>query len=75
MAADSLRNWFIKHDIRFGMSLMSMTPEQQGEAICERYKFDAEELRRIYEESGDKTGDEALLRLLNAWSDEYLEDA
>jgi len=42
--ADSIREWFTKNDILFGLSLISMKPEDAGLAMQEKYGISLEGL-------------------------------
>lgn len=70
MTAITLKGWFIKNDMKFGMGLLHMTPEEQGAAIAERYGFDLDEIHKDYDQHGKEEGDARLLARLNAWSGE-----
>ena len=62
----SLLSWFIKNDPRYGMSIRNLTPEEQGQAICEHYGFSFEEVYEVYMTQGKEEGDAELLARLNA---------
>ena len=59
MKATSLRQWFIRNDLQFGLTLVKMEPEDAARAICDKYGFDFSKL------SPDDTEGVALLEMLN----------